>query len=95
MSQSIDVVYFGVQNYHPSRVLTIAVLSFAFGTIIIMTYYEAKMNTRRRNLIGFTLNFIGSVSVLVVSVFYNDFNNYLLSSLPTFSLILLIVLVVH
>ncbi|XXG54862.1 hypothetical protein AAC387_Pa03g2638 [Persea americana] len=55
-------------NYHPSRVLTIAVLSFAFGTIIIMTYYEVKMNTRRRNLIGYTLYFIGSVSVLVLNL---------------------------
>ncbi|RWR76839.1 equilibrative nucleotide transporter 3-like protein [Cinnamomum micranthum f. kanehirae] len=55
-------------NYHPSRVLTIAVTSFAFGTMIIMTYYEAKMNTRLRNLIGFTLFFIGSVLILVLNL---------------------------
>ncbi|RWR73133.1 equilibrative nucleotide transporter 3-like protein isoform X2 [Cinnamomum micranthum f. kanehirae] len=55
-------------NYHPSRILTIAVLSFAFGTIIIMTYYEAKMNTRVRNLIGFSLYFIGSASVIVLDL---------------------------
>eukprot|EP00268_Persea_americana_P041585 TRINITY_DN41513_c0_g1_i1.p1 TRINITY_DN41513_c0_g1~~TRINITY_DN41513_c0_g1_i1.p1 ORF type:complete len:443 (-),score=49.84 TRINITY_DN41513_c0_g1_i1:230-1417(-) len=55
-------------NYHPSRILTIAVLSFALGTIIIMTYYEAKMNTRVRNLIGFSLYFIGSASVLVLNL---------------------------
>ncbi|KAJ8636914.1 hypothetical protein MRB53_011181 [Persea americana] len=54
-------------NYHPSRVLTIAVVSFAFGTIILLTHYEAKMNTRLRILMGFTLFFIGSVLVLVLN----------------------------
>ncbi|KAK9114811.1 hypothetical protein Syun_021608 [Stephania yunnanensis] len=32
-------------------------------------YNEAKINTRRRNLIGFILFFISSTAVLVVSVF--------------------------
>lgn len=78
MSES-TVVYFVVQNYHPSRILTIAVLSFAFGTIIIMTYYEAKMNTKVRNVIGFSLYFIGSASVLVVSAIYIPFQYFLQS----------------
>ena len=84
MTESIAVVYFVVQNYHPSRVLTIAVVSFAFGTIILLTHYEAKMNTRLRILMGFTLFFIGSVLVLVVSAIYNNISYYILSSLATF-----------
>ncbi|XXG70331.1 hypothetical protein AAC387_Pa06g3115 [Persea americana] len=55
-------------HYHPSRVLTIAYQPFALGTTAIMTYHEAKMNTRLRNLVGFSLFAISSVVVLVLNL---------------------------
>ncbi|OEL34640.1 Equilibrative nucleotide transporter 3 [Dichanthelium oligosanthes] len=45
-------------DYHPTRVLTLAYQPFAFGITLIMTCYEAKMNTRWRNLAGFSLFFL-------------------------------------
>jgi solute carrier family 29 (equilibrative nucleoside transporter), member 1/2/3 len=35
-----------------------------------MTCYEAKMNTRRRNLAGFSLFFIGSFALIIVRIFF-------------------------
>lgn len=84
MSGSNAFVYFVVQQYHPARVLTIAYQPFALGTTAIMTYHEAKMNTRLRNLVGFSLFAISSVVVLVVSSLSNNFTHYLLSSLQHF-----------
>ncbi|KAK3125353.1 hypothetical protein QOZ80_7BG0603770 [Eleusine coracana subsp. coracana] len=55
-------------NYHSSRVLTLAYQPFAFGITLVMTYYEAKMNTRRRNLAGFSLFFIGSFALIILDV---------------------------
>ncbi|KAG9452795.1 hypothetical protein H6P81_005699 [Aristolochia fimbriata] len=55
-------------NYHPTRVLTLAYQPFALGTTAIMTYYEAKVNTRLRNLYGFTLFFISSLMVLILDL---------------------------
>lgn len=56
-----------VQKYHPSRVLTLPYQPFALGTLAILAYNEAKINTRRRNLFGYSLFFISSLIVLVVS----------------------------
>jgi len=56
-----------LQDYHPTRILTLAYQPFAFGITLIMTYYEAKMNTRRRNLAGFSLFFLGSFALIIVS----------------------------
>ncbi|KAF8664459.1 hypothetical protein HU200_054631 [Digitaria exilis] len=58
----------GYKDYHPTRVLTLAYQPFAFGITLIMTYYEAKMNTRRRNLAGFSLFFLGSLALIVLDV---------------------------
>lgn len=91
-SESMNVVYFVLQKYHPARVLTIAYEPFALVTIAIMTYYEAKMNTRKRNLIGFWMFSISTILVFVVSTLYNDYSNYLLSSIQHFFLILLTIL---
>ncbi|OMO99477.1 Equilibrative nucleoside transporter [Corchorus capsularis] len=55
-------------NYHPSRVLTLVYQPFALGTLAILTYNEAKLNTRRRNLFGYTLFFISSLAVLVLDL---------------------------
>ncbi|KAJ4977527.1 hypothetical protein NE237_002633 [Protea cynaroides] len=55
-------------KYHPSRVLTLVYQPFAFGMISILTYNEAKLNTRKRNLFGYTLFFISSLAVLVLDL---------------------------
>ncbi|KAL6975750.1 hypothetical protein U1Q18_024543 [Sarracenia purpurea var. burkii] len=55
-------------RYHPSRVLTLVYQPFTLGTLAILTYNEAKINTRRRNLFGYTLFFIGAFLVLVLDL---------------------------
>uniref|UniRef100_A0A5B6ZS47 Putative Major facilitator superfamily protein isoform 2 n=2 Tax=Davidia involucrata TaxID=16924 RepID=A0A5B6ZS47_DAVIN len=55
-------------RYHPSRVLTLVYQPFALGTLAILAYNEAKINTRRRNLFGYILFFISSLLVLVLDL---------------------------
>ncbi|BBH00066.1 Major facilitator superfamily protein [Prunus dulcis] len=55
-------------RYHPARILTLVYQPFALGTIIILSYHEAKMNTRKRNLFGYVLFFITSLLVLVLDL---------------------------
>jgi equilibrative nucleoside transporter 1/2/3 len=57
-----------MQKYHPTRVLTLVYQPFAFGLTCIFTYYEAKLNTRRRNLAGFALFFLSSLALIMVSI---------------------------
>lgn len=55
-------------DYHPSRVLTLIYQPFALGTLAILAYNEAKMNTRKRNLFGYSLFFISTLLVLVLDL---------------------------
>ncbi|XP_022140782.1 equilibrative nucleotide transporter 3-like [Momordica charantia] len=55
-------------HYHPSRVLTLVYQPFALGTISILAYWEAKINTRKRNLFGYVLFFICSLAVLILDL---------------------------
>ncbi|XP_059294897.1 equilibrative nucleotide transporter 3-like [Lycium ferocissimum] len=55
-------------NYHPSRVLTLIYQPFALGTLAILAYNEANINTRRRNLLGYSLFFISTFIVLVLDL---------------------------
>lgn len=55
-------------KYHPTRVLTLAYQPFAFVTCAILTYHEAKLNTRKRNIGGFSLFFISSALLIVLDV---------------------------
>ncbi|GMI88453.1 EQUILIBRATIVE NUCLEOSIDE TRANSPORTER 3, FUDR RESISTANT 1 [Hibiscus trionum] len=55
-------------HYHPSRVLTLVYQPFALGTLAILAYNEAKINTRRRNLFGYILFFFSSLAVLVLDL---------------------------
>lgn len=55
-------------HYHPTRVLTIVYQPFAFVTIAILTYHEARLNTRLRNIAGFSLFFISSALLIVLDV---------------------------
>ncbi|KAL5159428.1 Equilibrative nucleotide transporter 3 [Glycine soja] len=43
-------VFLLVQKYHPSRLLTLVYQPFAIGTLAILAYNEAKLNTRIRNI---------------------------------------------
>nr|GMD76195.1 equilibrative nucleotide transporter 3-like [Ipomoea batatas] len=56
------------QKYHPARVLTLVYQPFALGTIAILAYHEAKINTRKRNLFGYFLFFISTFLVLVLDL---------------------------
>lgn len=56
-----------LKHYHPSRVLTLVYQPFAFGTIAILAYNEAKIDTRWRNIRGYALFFISTVLLIVVS----------------------------
>ncbi|MFS8021029.1 putative equilibrative nucleoside transporter [Helianthus anomalus] len=62
-------------KYHPSRVLTLVYQPTAFITLVILTYYEAKVDTRKRNLLGYVLFFFSTLAVLVVSSHHSAFNN--------------------
>nr|XP_023909330.1 equilibrative nucleotide transporter 3-like [Quercus suber] len=52
----------------PSRVLTLVYQPFAFATTAVLTYKEAKINTRWWNLIGYTLFFASTLSLLVLDL---------------------------
>jgi equilibrative nucleoside transporter 1/2/3 len=62
-----------MKKYHPSRVLTLVYQPFAIGTLIVLAYYESKINTRLRNLAGFTLFFVSTFLVLIVSKSFSNF----------------------
>ncbi|KAG4165068.1 hypothetical protein ERO13_A13G057500v2 [Gossypium hirsutum] len=63
-----DYYVFLFPNYHPSRVLTLVYQPFALGTLAILAYHEAKINTRRRNLFGYILFFLSSLAILVLDL---------------------------
>nr|AFK42107.1 unknown [Lotus japonicus] len=55
-------------KYHPSRVLSLVYQPFAIGTLAILAYNEAKINTQRRNLFGYTPFFITTLLVLILNL---------------------------
>ncbi|KAK9156076.1 hypothetical protein Sjap_003556 [Stephania japonica] len=55
-------------NYHPTRVLTLVYQPFALGTIALLAYHEAKINTRIRNLFGYSLFFLSSFLLIILDV---------------------------
>ncbi|XP_027342618.1 equilibrative nucleotide transporter 3-like isoform X1 [Abrus precatorius] len=55
-------------KYHPSRVLTLVYQPFAVGTLAILAYNEAKLNTRMRILFGYILFFISTLLVLILNL---------------------------
>ena len=84
--------FFLVQKYHSSRVLTLVYQPIALGTVAVLAYNEAKINTRRRNLFGYILFFISSLSVLVVIQFVfviPVFHKKIIYSLRYFSILFL------
>ncbi|KAL5717848.1 Epsin-3 [Ranunculus cassubicifolius] len=55
-------------RYHSSRVLTLVYQPFALGTLALLSYHEAKINTRKRNIFGYILFFLSSLGVLVLDL---------------------------
>ncbi|XP_057984420.1 equilibrative nucleotide transporter 3-like [Hevea brasiliensis] len=55
-----DYYGFLFPQYHPSRVLSLVHQPFAVVTLAVLTYDEAKINTRKRNLFGDMLLSIGA-----------------------------------
>ncbi|GAB2285327.1 Epsin-3, clathrin recruitment and traffic between the Golgi and endosome [Dionaea muscipula] len=55
-------------NYHSSRVLTLVYQPFDFFPLAILTYYEARINTRLRNLVGYSLFVVSAFMVLVLNL---------------------------
>ncbi|XP_027911937.1 equilibrative nucleotide transporter 3-like [Vigna unguiculata] len=55
-------------KYHPSRVLTLVYQPFAVGTLAILAYKGDRINTRIRNLFGYTLFFISTLAVLLLDL---------------------------
>lgn len=63
-----DYYYQVFPHYHPSRVLTLVYQPFAFGTMIILAYYEAKIDTRKRILFGYVLFFLSTFGLLLLDL---------------------------
>ncbi|PIA60307.1 hypothetical protein AQUCO_00300067v1 [Aquilegia coerulea] len=55
-------------HYHSPRVLTLVYQPFALGTLAILAYHEAKINTRKRNLFGYSLFLISSLGILILDL---------------------------
>ncbi|XWS19508.1 hypothetical protein CRYUN_Cryun31cG0022100 [Craigia yunnanensis] len=63
-----DYYYNLFPNYHPSRVLTLVYQPFALGTMAILAYNESKIDTRRRNIIGYLLFFASTFMLIVLDL---------------------------
>ncbi|KAL2473290.1 Equilibrative nucleotide transporter 3 [Forsythia ovata] len=63
-----DYYYDLFPRYHPARVLTLVYQPFAFGTTAILAYNEAKIDTRKRNLVGYILFFLSTLGLLVLDI---------------------------
>ncbi|CAI9755138.1 unnamed protein product [Fraxinus pennsylvanica] len=63
-----DYYYALFPLYHPSRVLTLVYQPFAVGTMLILAYNEAKINTRMRNIFGYILFSLGTLGLIVLDL---------------------------
>eukprot|EP00249_Psilotum_nudum_P015184 c25205_g1_i1 orf=197-1453(+) len=55
-------------HYHPARVFTLAYQPFAFITIVVLTYNEARINTRLRILFGLCLFFLCTLFIPILDL---------------------------
>ncbi|XP_073156156.1 equilibrative nucleotide transporter 3-like isoform X1 [Henckelia pumila] len=63
-----DYYYALFPDYHPSRVLTLVYQPFALGTMAILAYYEAKIDTRKRNIFGYILFSASTFGLLAIDL---------------------------
>ncbi|XP_071722024.1 equilibrative nucleotide transporter 3-like [Rutidosis leptorrhynchoides] len=64
----IDYYIYLFPKYHTSRVITLFYQPFAIGTLAILTYHEAKINTRIRILFGFSMYFMSILLLLILDL---------------------------
>ncbi|XP_057796300.1 equilibrative nucleotide transporter 3-like [Salvia miltiorrhiza] len=63
-----DYYYELFPRYHPSRVLTLVYQPFAFGTMVVLAYYEATTDTRRRILYGYIIFFLSTLGLILIDL---------------------------
>nr|XP_034902546.1 equilibrative nucleotide transporter 3-like isoform X2 [Populus alba]XP_034906411.1 equilibrative nucleotide transporter 3-like isoform X2 [Populus alba] len=63
-----DYYYKLFPKYHPARMLTLIYMPFAVVSMAILTYYESKIDTRKRNLSGLVLFFLSSLLLLLLDL---------------------------
>ncbi|GLT45623.1 hypothetical protein SLA2020_194430 [Shorea laevis] len=63
-----DYYYQLFPKYHPSRVLTLVYQPFALGTMALLAYNESRINTRRRNLVGYMLFTLSTFLLIVLDL---------------------------
>ncbi|XP_038689003.1 equilibrative nucleotide transporter 3-like isoform X2 [Tripterygium wilfordii] len=63
-----DYYYELFPDYHPSRVLTLVYQPFALGTMVILAYYESRINTRKRNIAGYAIFTLSTFSLIVLDL---------------------------
>ncbi|GJN35198.1 hypothetical protein PR202_gb23945 [Eleusine coracana subsp. coracana] len=68
MLTTLDYYIYLFPKYHPARVIFLTYQPFVLTTTAIFTYYEAKVNTRRRILVGYTLFFLSSLAVILLDI---------------------------
>ncbi|XP_042428484.1 equilibrative nucleotide transporter 3-like [Zingiber officinale] len=57
-----------ISNVPSNEALTFVYQSFAPVTIAILAYHEARLNTRCRNLLGYSLFFLSSLGLIMVNL---------------------------
>ncbi|KAK3001945.1 hypothetical protein RJ639_021287 [Escallonia herrerae] len=57
-----------LEDYHPSRVLTLVYQPFAVGTMALLAYNEAKIDTRKRNLAGYIIFFLSTLALILIDL---------------------------
>ncbi|KAF8675557.1 hypothetical protein HU200_047625 [Digitaria exilis] len=68
MLTTIDYYMYLFPKYHPARIIFLTYQPFVLGTTAIFTYFEAKINTRLRILLGYTMFFLSSLAVVILDV---------------------------
>ncbi|XP_047946219.1 equilibrative nucleotide transporter 3-like [Salvia hispanica] len=63
-----DYYYKIFPDYHPSRVLTLVYQPFAIGSMVVLAYKEAKIDTRKRNIFGYTLFCLSTFALLLIDI---------------------------
>ncbi|KAL3635623.1 Epsin-3, clathrin recruitment and traffic between the Golgi and endosome [Castilleja foliolosa] len=63
-----DYYYVLFPRYHPARVLTLVYQPFALITIATLACYEAKIDTRKRNLFGYVLFCLSTFGLLIIDI---------------------------
>ncbi|KAL7142742.1 hypothetical protein ABFS83_08G144400 [Erythranthe nasuta] len=63
-----DYYYNLFPEYHPARVLTLVYQPFALGTMLILAWREATIDTRKRNIFGYTLFCISTFALILIDL---------------------------